>query len=141
MANQKETNEQEQKDKAKADAKAELKQEQKDKAKADAKERDAKIKEIQKKKKRTEEDKAILKKEMLTRAKYNSTAKKDLNKMYPSQMTLGEMQEYCKNNEIKIKEGDTSVVIRIRIKAFRNPAQAERLRLLEKMPSQGKIIR
>ena len=131
----------EEKARIKAEAKEELKKEARDKAKSEAKERDLKIKEIQKKKKRSEEEKAFLKREMLVRAKENRDAPKDLDKLYPSQMTLKEMETYCKRNEIKVEKGDTTVLLRLRIKAKRNPAQAERLRLLEKMPVEGRIIR
>ena len=127
--------------KAKEDAKAELLKEQKEEADVEADKRDKKIKEIQKKKRKTDEDKAYLKRELLVRAKANSLKPRDLDKLYPSQMTLEEMEKYCKTNEIKTKKDDTTVTLRLRIKAFRNPAQAERLRLLEQRPLENKIIR
>jgi len=125
----------------KEEGKKELLKEQQAVKKAEAGKRDEKIKEIQKKKKKTEEDKAFLKREMPVRAKDNYNAPRDLDKMYPSQMTLIEMEKYCKDNEIEVKKEDTTVKLRLRIKAFRNPAQAERLRLLEQRPIENKIVR
>ena len=127
--------------KAKEEAKAELKAEELEARKKGIAERTAKIREVQRKKTKNEEDKAFLKRELVLRAKDNALLPRDLNKMYPSQMSLDEMVTYCKNNEIKVETGDSTVLLRLKIKAFRDPAQAERLRLLEKMPLEGRIVR
>lgn len=127
--------------KAKEQARKDLLAEQKAEKETEKKARNEKIREIQKKKKKTDEDKAFLKREMPIRAKENSLAPKNLDKIFPSQMTLEEMTKYCKEKKIKIEEDDTTVVIRLRIKAFRNPAQAERLRMLKNRPVEDRIIR
>ena len=121
--------------------KKEIEEEDKEKTKARAKARDEKIKAVQKKTRKTDEDKAFLKREIITRAQENAAMPNDLNKLFPSQMSLEEMKKYCKDNKIETKKGDTTVMLRARIKAFRNPAQEERLRMLEKIPVEGKIIR
>ena len=155
--------EQEEKDKAEKlaeEAKEKVEQEEKDKitkikaeaiaeyeAAADAKKKviddalDEEIKKIQSKKFKTAEDAIFLNRKMKTRAKTNSTKPRDIDKLFPSQMTLEEMTEYCEKNEIECLEGDTTYMLRLRIKAFRNPGQAEKLRALEVDKLAGKTVR
>ena len=56
-------------------------------------------------------------------------------------MSLAQMVEYCKDNDIEFEKGDNTILLRARIKAFRNPGQAERLRMLEQKPLMGKTVR
>ena len=91
-----------------------------------------KIEEIRNKPKAkiTESDKMILDREMKLRARENADAERDLKELLPSQMTKEEMEKYCKSNKIKIEETDSTVVIRQKIRAFRDPAMADRLATL-----------
>jgi len=127
-------------------AKKELKQEELKKKKKEMEERDKRIKDVQKKKKKTADDKVFLQREMLKRAKDNTTLPRDLEKLYPSQMTLEEMIDYLNGNnargeKIPYQKGDSTVILRARIKAFRNPGYQDRLKMLENRKIEGKIIR
>jgi len=134
-------NEAKEKDKAIVAAKAELKREAEEKSKAKVAEQNKVIKEIQKKKNRTGDDKLILGEAMKKRAKANAELPRDLSKLYPSQMTMDEMLKYCEENKIEVLKGDTTVMLRTRIKAFRNPAFGERLAMLEDRRVTGKIVK
>lgn len=137
MADEKLTNKQ-----AVEEAKRQLKEEGVRATKKSVEERTKLIKKIQDKKgSKTGDEKVILNREMKLRAKENSVLPRDLNRLQPSQMTLEEMKEYCDENKIEIKEGDSTIIIRMRIKAFRNPNRAERLKMLEDRQVVGKIIR
>lgn len=120
---------------------AKIKAEEKAKAKKEEEVRDKEIKEIQKKKTKSTDDQILLNRLMRDRAKYNRGLPRDLEKLYPSQMTMPELEEYCEQKEIEIKKGDSTVIVRARIKGFRNPAMADRVALLERIKMEGKIIR
>lgn len=125
----------------KKEAKEELKEEELEMAATKVEQLNRDIKAMQSKKGSTDEDKVLLNRMMKERAQFNRGLPNDLNKLYPSQMTLEELKAYCEINKIECKKDDTTVLLRTRIQAFRNPAKAERLRMLEKMPLEGKIIR
>lgn len=124
-----------------ARVRAELKAEGVSATKKSIAERTRLIKEIQKKKNKSEDDKILLNREMKERAKDNALLPRDLGRLQPSQMTLEEMVSYCNEKNISFDKGDNTILLRARIKAFRNPGQAERLRMLEDKALAGKIIR
>lgn len=125
----------------KEQVKKELKEEELKKKKAIMKEREEQIKAIRKKKNKTGDDKFKLDRLMKERAKDNRELPKNLEELQPSQMTLEEMKEYCEKNNIKFVKGDTTVMLRTRIKAFRNPGQEERVRMLEERRIEGRIVK
>ena len=99
------------------------------------------IKEIQAKKFKTPEEAQVLGKKLQERAQNNKNKPRDVNKLFPSQMTLKEMEKYCEDNEIECEKGDSTVMLRLRIKAFRNPAQADRVAIAEAVKQSGRIVR
>jgi len=129
------------KEEAKKEAKLELEKEEEEKRLAKRDELDAEIREIQDNKHITPEQSQVLNKLMQERAKANQELPRDLDKLLPSQFTLKEMEEFCKKNKIEVKEGDSTVMLRMRIKAFRDPASVERLRMLENRRVEGVTVR
>ncbi len=126
---------------AKEEARLELEQEEEEKRLAKRDELDAEIREIQDNKHITPEQSQVLNKLMQERAKDDQELPRDLDKLLPSQFTLKEMEEFCKKNKIEVKEGDSTVMLRMRIKAFRDPASVERLRMLENRRVEGVTVR
>ena len=126
---------------AKEEAKLELEKEEEEKRLAKRDELDAEIRVIQANKHITPEQSQVLNKLMQERAKANQELPRDLDKLLPSQFTLKEMEEFCKKNKIEVKEGDSTVMLRMRIKAFRDPASVERLRMLENRRVEGVTVR
>ena len=132
---------QREKDKLKAEARAEVELEMTEAMQKSNEERELIIKKIQNKKTKSAEEKEILKRLLVERAKINAKSAQDLGKLLPSQMSLIEMVQYCVDNKIPYNEGDNTIILRMRINAFRNPGRAERLRMLEERPNLGKIVR
>ena len=143
---------------AKEEARLELEQEEDVKRLAKRDELDAEIRAIQDNKHITPEQSQVLNKLMQQRAKMNKELPRDLDKLLPSQFTLEEMLKTCDDNikkaekskdeaaiekaeVLRYKKGDSTVMLRARIKAFRDPAQVERLRMLENRRVEGVTVR
>ena len=146
------------KEEAKKEAKLELEKEEEAKRLAKRDELDAEIRVIQANKHITPEQNQVLNKLMQERAKMNKELPRDLDKPLPSQFTLEEMLKTCDDNikkaekskdeaaiekaeVLRYKKGDSTVMLRARIKAFRDPAQVERLRMLENRRVEGVTVR
>lgn len=123
------------------EAKAELKAEGIKATKKVIEEKTKEIEKLRKNKSKTQEEKQRMMKLMQERAITNASLPRNLNELYPSQMTLEEMTKYCKDNSIEVKDGDSTIMLRTRIAAFRDPAQAERVQTLENQKTFGKIVR
>lgn len=126
--------------KLKAEVRAEIEAEVAEALNKSSEERDALIKKIQKSDKKSAEEKEVLKRLLMERAKENAKKSRELGKLMPSQMTIPEMLQYCDEKGITYEKGDSTVFLRARIAAFRNPAKADRLVMLKNKPFFGKTI-
>ena len=133
-------------------------QEYKEKEEKEFKSLDKQIKTIQKKgEDMTEEEKKGLNDLLVKRAQYNASQPRDLDKLYPSQMTLEEMLQYCDSKmaeaekvgdeaekrraeSLQYKDGDSTKKMQLRIKAYRNPGARERLDAYDRQQIAGKIV-
>ena len=102
---------------------------------------DKEIKDLRAKKSKEPDEKEKLRRLMSERARLNNEFTRDLEHLFPSQMTKEEMEAYCKTHEIECKKGDSTFMLRARIKAFRNPGYAEKLAMLESAHLAGRIVR